>query len=105
MTTTEIWTLIIAGATFLTYLGQLVVVILVYGSVIKETGRNAAERQQAIHNAGEMMQAQGKDMERRLKEIANHNTIGFTIMGVCIAGMLLANRAIVRKFERNNTKK
>jgi len=27
------------------------------------------------------------------------------LMGICLAGMLFANRAIVRKIERNNTKK
>src|SRR5260370_7410247 len=105
MTTTEIWTLIIAGATFLTYLGQLVVLILVYRRVIKETDRNAAERQQAIHNAGEMMQAQGKDMERRLKEIPNNNKIGLTIMGVFIAGILLPNLAIFLRLTSIPTQK
>ena len=49
MTTTEwlaFWALMISGATLLTYLGQLVVLILVYRRVIKETDRNAEVRKQ-----------------------------------------------------------
>lgn len=107
MTTSEwiaIWALIISGATLLTYLGQLVVLILVYRRVIKETDRNAEIRKQEIEKVGDMMQEQGKDMMRRMNEIAKRNTIGMTIMGICLAGMLFANRAIVRKFEKNATK-
>ncbi len=108
MTTAEtlaFWALIIGAATFLVYLGQLVVLVLVYRRVIKETDRNAQERQQAIDKAGDMMQEQGKDMVRRMNKIAKRNTIGFSIMAVCAAGMLFANRAIVRKFEKDTTKK
>ncbi|SRR5712692_7642449 len=107
MTTAEtlaFWALIVSGATLLTYLGQLVVLILVYRRVIKETDRNAEVRRHEIEKAGEMMQEQGKDTVRRLKEMGNRNTIGMSIMGICLAGMLFANRAIVRKFERNTTK-
>lgn len=108
MTTAEwlaVWALIISAATLLTYLGQLTVLILVYRRVIKETDRNAAERQQAIDKAGDMMIVQSKDIEQRLNGIAKHNTIGFSIIGALAAVMLFANRAVVRKYERNNTKK
>ena len=108
MTTAEwlaVWALIISGATLLTYLGQLTVLILVYRRVIKETDRNAEIRKQEIEKAGDMMQEQGKDMVRRMNEIAKHNTFGMVLMGICLAGMLFANRAIVRKIERYNTKK
>ena len=91
-----VWALIISAATLLTYLGQLTVLILVYRRVFKEADRNAAERQQAIDKAGGMMQEQGKDMVRRMNEIAKRNTIGFSIMGICAAVMLFANRAVVR---------
>jgi len=65
MTTAEwlaVWALIISGATLLTYLGQLTVLILVYRRVIKETDRNAEIRKQEIEKAGDMMREQGKDM-------------------------------------------
>lgn len=55
MTTAEMlafWALIVGAATFLVYLSQLVVLIPVYFRVIKETDRNAQERQQAIDKAG-----------------------------------------------------
>jgi len=108
MTTAEwlaVWALIISGATLLTYLGQLTVLILVYRRVIKETDRNAEIRKQEIEKAGDMMREQGKDMVWRMNEIARRNTFGMALMGICLAGMLFANRAIVRKIERNNTKK
>lgn len=107
MSTSEwiaIWALIISGAPLLTYLGQLVVLILVYRRVMKETDRNAEVRRHEKEKAGEMMQEQGKDTVRRLKEMGKRNTIGMSIMGVCLAIMLFANRAIVRKVERNTTK-
>jgi hypothetical protein len=50
--------------------------------------------------AGDMMQDQGKDMVRRMNEIAKRYTIWFNIMGVCAAVMLFANRPVVRKNER-----
>jgi hypothetical protein len=106
MTTTEwlaLWALIISGATLLTYLGQLAVLILVYRRVIKETDRNAEVRKQEIEKAGDMMRAQGKDVEWQLNGIAKRNTAGMAIIGVCLAGMLFANRAIVHKLERKST--
>jgi fructose-1,6-bisphosphatase/sedoheptulose 1,7-bisphosphatase-like protein len=103
--TLAFWALIVSAATLLVYLGQLTVLILVYRRVIKETDRNAQERQQQLEKSGDMMQEMGKDMVRRMNKIAKRNTILFSIVGVCAAGMLFANRAIVRKFERNNTKK
>ncbi len=99
------WALIISAATLLTYLGQLAVLILVYRRVIKETDRNAEIRRQEIEKAGEMMQGMGKDMEQRMNGIAKRNTAIMSIMGICLTGLLFANRAVVRKFERNNTKK
>ncbi len=103
--TTADWALIVSAATLLIYIGQLIVLILVYFRVIKETDRNAEIRRQEIAKAGDMMQEQGKDMVRRMNEIAKRNTFGMALMGICLAGMLFANRAIVRKFERNTTKK
>lgn len=103
--TTADWALIVSAATLLIYTGQLIVLILVYFRVIKETDRNAEIRRQEIAKAGDMMQEQGKDMVRRMNEIAKRNTFGMALMGICLAGMLFANRAIVRKFERNTTKK
>jgi hypothetical protein len=76
MTTAEtiaFWALIISGATLLTYLGQLTVLILVYRRVIKETDRNAEIRKQEIEKAGDMMQEQGKDTVRRMNEIVFAN--------------------------------
>ncbi len=105
MTTTEwlaFWALMISGATLLTYLGQLVVLILVYRRVIKETDRNAEVRKQEIEKAGDMMRAQGKEVERQLNGIAKRNTVGMTILGLCLAGMLFANRAIVHRLERKS---
>src|SRR5438876_2983294 len=105
MTTAEwlaVWALIISGATLLTYLGQLTVLILVYRRVIKETDRNAEVRKQEIEKAGDMMRAQGKEVERQLNGIAKRNTVGMTILGLCLAGMLFANRAIVHRLERKS---
>jgi hypothetical protein len=95
--------LIISGATLLTYLGQLTVLILVYRCVIKETDRNAEVRKQEIEKAGEMMQEMGKDTERRLNGIVKRNTVSMALMGISLAAMLFANRAVVRKFEKKNT--
>jgi hypothetical protein len=77
------------------------VLILVYRRVIKETDRNAEIRKQEIAKAGDMMQEQGKDMVRRMNEIAKRNTLLMAVMGVCLAGMVLINRAAIRKFEGN----
>ncbi|SRR6266568_3243613 len=104
MTTSELWTVIIAGATFLVYLGQLVVLILVYRRVIKETDRNAEERKREIEKAGDMMITQSKDIERGLNGIAKRNTIGFGLMGICAGVMFLANRAVINKFEKKHEK-
>jgi hypothetical protein len=76
MTTAEtiaFWALIISGATLLTYLGQLTVLILVYRRVSKGTDRNAEIRKQEIEKAGGMMQEQGKDTVRRMNEIVFAN--------------------------------
>jgi len=91
MNTTQIalWALIVSAATLLVYVGQLTVLILVYFRVIKETNRNARERQAAIDKAGEMMQAQGEATKQGLMGIAERNTIGFAIMGACVAGLWL----------------
>ena len=108
MTTAEtiaFWALNISGATLLTYLGQLAVLILVYRRVIKETDRNAEIRKQEIEKAGNMMQEQGRDMVRRMNEIAKRNTLLMAVMGVCLAVMVLINRAAICKFEENTTKK
>ena len=104
MTTSEwlaIWALIIAGATLLVYLGQLVVLILVYRRVIKETDRNAEERRQQIEKAGDMMIKMGKDMEQGLNGIAKRNTIGMALMGVILAVMVSVNRAMIYKIEKH----
>src|SRR5437764_2885883 len=93
------WALIISGATLLTYLGQLTVLILVYRRVIKETDHNAEARKQEIEKAGEMMQEMGKDTERRLNGIAKRNTVGMAFMAICLGAMLFANRTVVRKIE------
>ncbi len=98
-----LWALIISGATLLTYLGQLTVLILVYRRVIKETDRNAEIRKQEIEKAGKMMQEMGKDTEQRLNGIAKRNTVDMALMGICLAAMLFANRAVVHKFEKKNT--
>ena len=98
------WTFIILAATLLTYLGQLTVLILVYRRVIKETDRNAEIRKQEIEKAGEMMRAQGKDVERQLNGIAKRNTLIMAVMGVCLAGMVFIIRAAVHKLEGNNKK-
>jgi hypothetical protein len=106
MTTVEwltVWALIISGATMLTYLGQLTVLILVYRRVIKETDRNAEVRKQELEKAGEMMQEMGKDTERRLNGITKRNTVGMALMGIFLAAMLFANRAVVHKLEKKNT--
>ena len=107
MTTTEwlaFWAIIISAATLLTYLGQLTVLILVYRRVIKETDRNAEIRRQEIMKAGDMMQEMGKDTERRLNEKAKRNLLDMGVMGACLAVMAFINRAVIRKFERNNAK-
>ena len=107
MTTAEwltFWALIISGATLLTYPSQLVVLILVYRRVIKETDRNAEERKRELEKAGDMMQKMGKDMEHGLNVIAHRNTLGMALMGVCLAVMVFVNRAAIHKFEKNNTK-
>ena len=49
-----------------------------------------------------MMRAQGKEVERQLNGIAKRNTVGMTILGLCLAGMLFANRAIVHRLERKS---
>jgi hypothetical protein len=88
MTTTEwlaLWTLVLSGTTLLTYLGQLVVLILVYRRVIKETDRNAKVRTQEIEKAGEMVQEMLKGTEQRLNRIATHNAVGMALMGLCLA--------------------
>lgn len=95
-----LWALIVSAATLLVYLGQLLVLILVYLRVIKETDRNARERQQAIEHIGETMQAKVKVVERDLNGIAKRNTISFSIMGAGIAVMMLIARAALRKVER-----
>jgi len=79
--------------------------ILVYRRVIKETDRNAEIRKQEIEKAGDMMQEQGKDMVRRMNEIAKRNTLLMAVMGVCLAVMVFINRAAIRKFEGNSRKK
>src|SRR5450759_4957756 len=107
MTTVEwlaVWALIISGATLLTYLGQLLVLILVYRRVIKETDRNAEVRRQEIEKAGDMMQEMVKDTTRQLKEMGNRNTLSMSLMSVCFMVMIFINRAAIRKFERKNTK-
>jgi hypothetical protein len=76
--------------------------ILVYRRVIKETDRNAEVRKQEIEKAGEMMLEMSKDTERRLNGIAKRNTVGMALMGLCLAAMLFANRAVVYKFEKKN---
>ncbi len=102
--TLALWALIISGGTLLVYLGQLVVLILVYRRVIKETDRNAEERRREIDKAGDMMIAQSKDIEQRLNGIAKRNTVGFGIIGICAAALLFnANRAVT-KFEMKHGK-
>src|SRR6266513_4271950 len=84
MTTMEwltVWALVISGATLLTYLGQLTVLILVYRRVIKETDRNAEIRKQELAKAGNEMQQMGKDMERRWNGMARINTFLMAVMG------------------------
>ena len=107
--------LIVISATLLTYLGQLIVLILVYRRVIKETDRNAEERRREIErNAGErrlelekasgMMQEMGKTMVQGMNKVARRNTVIMAFMGICLTALLFANRIVVRKFERKNTK-
>lgn len=102
MTATQIaiWALIVAAGTLLVYLGQLVVLILIYFRVIRETDRNAEIRRREIEKAGGMMQEQGKDMVQRMNGVAKRNTLGFAIMGACVAGLWLVLRTEIHKFER-----
>jgi hypothetical protein len=90
------WALIVSAATLLTYQGQLTVLILVYRRVIKETDRNAEIRKQEIAKAGEMMQAQGKDIEQQLNKVAKRNTIGFSVMGACV-GITITSPLLTHK--------
>lgn len=99
-----LWALIVSTATLLTYLGQLIVLILVYRRVIKETDRNADIRKQEIAKAGDMMQEMGKDLVQRMNGIAKRNTLIMAVMSVCLAIMVLINRSAIRKFERSNQK-
>src|SRR5436309_6414611 len=103
------WALIISGATLLTYLGQLTVLILVYRRVIKETDRNAEERRREIERnaeerrrdlekAGGMLQEMGKNMEQGVNKIAKRNTILMGLAGVCAAMMFFANQSTINKF-------
>ncbi len=108
MTTAEtlaFWALIISAATLLTYLGQLIVLILVYRRVIKETDRNAEIRTQEIAKAGDTLQEMGRETKRQLNKIALRNVLGMGIMGLCLIVMIFSNRTIIRKDERNTTQK
>lgn len=98
-TTIALWAMFISGATLLTYLGQLVVLILVYRRVIKETDQNAKEREQQLTKAGDMMQQMGKEMEQGLNKIALRNTVGFAVMAACAAIMFSMARSTLHKVE------
>src|SRR6266513_1462591 len=103
MTTMEwltVWALVISGATLLTYLGQLTVLILVYRRVIKETDRNAEVRKQEIEKAGKIIRKMCNDTKLLLKITAKKNTVSMSMIGICLAAMHRANRAVVHKFEK-----
>jgi hypothetical protein len=105
LTTTEqltLWVLIVSGATLLVYLGQLIVLILVYFRVIKETDRNAEIRRHEIERAGEILQETFKNTGQQLNVMAKRNTIGMALMSLLLAVMAFTNDARIRKLERNN---
>jgi hypothetical protein len=85
------WVQIAIMVTPLIYLGQLVVLILIYFRVIKETNRNAAERQQAIEKAGERGLAQAEYVKRQMHEQNRRNTIVLSIMSAGLAALLFAS--------------
>lgn len=102
--TLAMWALIVSGATLLVYLGQLVVLVLVYRRVIRETDRNAEQRKAEIEKAGDMMRTQGKTIERSLLQTNKRNTVVLAVMTIGLTVMLFANRAIVHKIEKKSTK-
>lgn len=93
------WALIISGITLLTYLGQLVVLILVYRRVIIETDRNAEIRRQEIEKASTIMQGMWKDVEHRLRGMAKNTTLLMLVAALCLAALTFMNDHKIQGFD------
>lgn len=94
------WTLIAVGVTAIAYLGQLLVLVLIYFRVIREADRNAKIREQEIAKAGDMMLEKGKELTGQMNDLAKRNTFILAIMAAAKAILVLSARSAIHKVER-----